>query len=253
MGDIEEQAKAMGWVPKDDFKGNPELWKDAESFVKDGYEVLPILRERLKKVTSTQEETNAKLARTESLLKTLTEHHKKTEESAYKRALADLKAEQRKAVQDNDIETFDKIDEQINKLEKPKEPEGADNLDPEFLSWKAENKWYETDPELSVYADFVAGFVEKTTGLKGGRAFYDKVAEEVKTRYPDKFKNPNREKVDAVEAGGGGDNNAGPTKKGKKTYSNMPQDAKDACDELVRGGVMKKEDYVKEYYELVEE
>ena len=110
MGDeaIEIQAKAMGWVPQEDFKGNPDIWKDAESFVKDGYEILPILRERTKKMAVSMDTTNKELAETKSLLKTLTDHHKKTEESAYQRALKTLKAEQREAVADNDIQQWRK-------------------------------------------------------------------------------------------------------------------------------------------------
>jgi len=245
---IEVQARAMGWVPEDEFKGNPEMWKDAETFVKNGYEVLPILRERTKTMATKMDEVTQKLAKTESLLATLTEHHKKTDELAYKRALADLKAEQRKAVEDNDVERFDAIDRKLEQLEKPEQSTNDANLDPGFVAWKSENPWYDNDAELSVYADSIAGFVERTSGLKGGKAFFDKVTEEVKARYPDKFKNPNREKPNAVE--GGGDNNTGPVKPKKKTYSDMPQDAKEACDELVKAGLMEKDQYIKEYWDL---
>ena len=135
---IEIQAKAMGWVPQEDFKGNPDIWKDAESFVKDGYEILPILRERTKKMALTMDATNQKLSRTESLLKTLTDHHKKTEESAYQRALKTLKAEQRAAVADNDVDKFDAIDKQLNDLEKPV-IESRPDEQPDFVIWKGEN------------------------------------------------------------------------------------------------------------------
>ena len=75
---FEIQAKAMGWVPKDEFKGDESKWKDAESFVKDGYEILPILRERTKNLSEKFDNVTFELAQTKNTLKELAEHHKKS-------------------------------------------------------------------------------------------------------------------------------------------------------------------------------
>ena len=32
-GDVEEQARALGWEPKDKFKGHPGKWTDADEFL----------------------------------------------------------------------------------------------------------------------------------------------------------------------------------------------------------------------------
>jgi hypothetical protein len=34
-----------------------------------------------------------------------------------------------------------------------------------------------------------------------------------------------------------------------ETYDNLPADAKAACDDFVKQGFMKREDYVKQYFE----
>ena len=251
MGDeaIEIQAKAMGWVPEDDFKGDKSMWKDAEAFVKDGYEILPILRERTKKMALTMDATNQKLSKTESLLKTLTDHHKKTEESAYQRALKTLKTEQRQAVADNDLEKFDAVDKQIETLEKPVIETPAEEQ-PDFLAWKGENAWYSQRNDMANYADTIAEYVQKQNPTLKGKPFFDLVTNEVKARFPDQFENPNKAKPNIVESGSG-DNDTGGTKSGKKkTYGEMDQQAKDSCDSLVRAGVMEKDQYVKEYWEL---
>ena len=245
---IEIQAKAMGWVPQDEFKGNPEIWKDAESFVKDGYEILPILRERTKKMAVSMDTTNKELAETKSLLKTLTDHHKKTEESAYQRALATLKAEQRAAVADNDLDKFDAIDKQIETLEKPDIETKPDEA-PDFIMWRGENPWYSQRTDMANYADTIAEFVQKQNPTLKGKPFFDLVTEEVKKRFPDQFENPNKKKPDLVE-GSSGDNGTGEKKGKKKTYSEMPQDAQDTCDNLVNAGIMEKDQYVKEYWQL---
>ena len=41
---LEDRAAQMGWVPVDKFRGDPAHWVDAETFVKKGEEVMPILR-----------------------------------------------------------------------------------------------------------------------------------------------------------------------------------------------------------------
>jgi len=245
---IEIQAKAMGWVPQDDFKGNPDIWKDAESFVKDGYEILPILRERTKKMALTMDATNQKLSKTESLLQTLTDHHKKTEESAYQRALKTLKAEQREAVKNNNLEEFDAINEQIETLEKPV-IESRPDEQPDFVLWKGENAWYSQRTDMANYADTIAEYVQKQNPTLKGKPFFDLVTDEVKKRFPDQFENPNKKKADFVE-GGGGENETIEKKGKKKTYGEMDQQAKDTCDNLVKAGVMEKDQYVKEYWEL---
>ena len=245
---IEIQATAMGWVPQDDFKGNPDIWKDAESFVKDGYEILPILRERTKKMALTMDATNQKLSKTESLLQTLTDHHKKTEESAYQRALKTLKAEQREAVKNNNLEEFDAINEQIETLEKPV-IESRPDEQPDFVLWKGENAWYSQRTDMANYADTIAEYVQKQNPTLKGKLFFDLVTDEVKKRFPDQFENPNKKKADFVE-GGGGENETIEKKGKKKTYGEMDQQAKDTCDNLVKAGVMEKDQYVKEYWEL---
>jgi len=250
MGDeaIEIQAKAMGWVPQEDFKGNPDIWKDAESFVKDGYEILPILRERTKKMAVSMDTTNKELAETKSLLKTLTDHHKKTEESAYQRALKTLKAEQREAVADNDIKKFDAIDKQIETLEKPV-IETIPEEQPDFVMWKGENAWYGQRTDMANYADTIAEYVQKQNPTLKGKPFFDLVTDEVKKRFPDQFENINKKKPDLVE-GSSGDNGTGEKKGKKKTYGDMDQQAQDTCDMLVTAGVMEKDQYVKEYWDL---
>ena len=51
-------AKTMGWSPKENFKGNPNDWKDPKTFIDIAEQSTPVLRERLremsKKVTEMQ-------------------------------------------------------------------------------------------------------------------------------------------------------------------------------------------------------
>ena len=42
--EVRHEAESQGWVPKERFRGNENDWVDAETFVKRGREILPILR-----------------------------------------------------------------------------------------------------------------------------------------------------------------------------------------------------------------
>ena len=51
--DIEARARAMGWRPQEEFNGDPAKWKPAEDFVAKGENDLPVLRENMRRMTST--------------------------------------------------------------------------------------------------------------------------------------------------------------------------------------------------------
>ena len=41
--EILREAKTLGWVPKDQFRGSADDWVDASTFVERGKQVMPIL------------------------------------------------------------------------------------------------------------------------------------------------------------------------------------------------------------------
>ncbi len=51
---VEDRAYKMGWVPKDQFKGKPELWRPAEEFVERGETLIPFLNKKIRKLEKQQ-------------------------------------------------------------------------------------------------------------------------------------------------------------------------------------------------------
>ena len=234
---IEKQARALGWVPKEEFRGNPEIWKDAVEFVRHGEETLPILRENLKKL-------HAKLDEQGRVIKNFAEHHKKTEERAYKRALKTLQEERLKAVDKGDTEKFEEIDKEIQDLEKTYS-ESEKEKTPAFSSWAEENPWYGDDIDMSMYADYVGNYLANKHPDWGPDRVFKEVTKKVKNKFPDKFTNPRRDQAPPVE--GGGTAPAGTAPSGKK-YSDLPPEAKKICDEFVAQKLLTREQYVKDYF-----
>lgn len=62
MADVETAAREMGWRPKEEFRGEPEKWVDAETFVSRGEHFLPIVRADREKLRAQVEAQNAQLA-----------------------------------------------------------------------------------------------------------------------------------------------------------------------------------------------
>jgi hypothetical protein len=241
LGTVEERARRMGWVPEAEFKGDKSRWVDAQTFVKNGEEALPILRERMR----TLERTNAEL------LKTVTEAKKFNEtvyQRAYDKAKKDLEAQIRAAAKAGDEEAATQAADDLAKLEREKaERDAGGDEDPVFDAWIAQNRWYSDDPDLALEAEAEAFKLRKRGEKAEGVAFLEKVKEAVKKRFPEKFGNPRRTAPGQVEgAAPGGDGGS----RGKKGWESLPREAKEAGERFIKQGIVKdKATYAQQYWD----
>jgi len=261
------KAKTLGWVPKEEYKGNPEKWRDAEEFNEFGERLNPILRENNKRLEAqlrTKEEAHAKeLAEIRASVAKFAKLHEETEKVAYAKALADLRAERKEALAEGDYDRAEEVTEQIEnaktaaKAEKEvPEPKAAPEVPAEiqatYTKWSAQNPWAvegteKYNPEMEAYARAIGETLYRSGTPTKGEAFepfLNLITQKVKERFPEAFGNPLR-RVASVEGGTDGDE----TPTGKHTYANLPKEAKDACDFLVETGTFKsKAEYVARYY-----
>lgn len=248
---VEAEAREFGWVPKEEFKGNPDEWRDADTFLSRGREINGFLRKDLEKISNKYERTKAELDEVRQTMEEFRKYHNETEARAYKRAIEELKREKIEAVNEGNGERVVAIEEQIETLkqaqDKPavKAPEAQSTApNTAYISWAKANLWYETDAELRAYADLVADEVQaEIPGIKG-KEFLDEVTKRVKEDKPEKFSNPARSNA-AVSSSADGRAPAG--KPNRKSYDNLPPEAKAACDRFVKQKLMTREQYVSEY------
>src|SRR5262245_57219656 len=102
---IEDTAKRLGWAPKDKYKGPEGKWRDAPDYIEFVNNEFPVLRERLRTVTTRNAEletTNRTLTgQIGELSQTIDDFRlfsDKREERAYKRARKALEDEMDAAV-----------------------------------------------------------------------------------------------------------------------------------------------------------
>jgi len=261
--EILDEAFAQGWVPKEQWTGKEDEWTDAETFVRRGREINPILRKTLKKKDAEIDALRRELSEMKGTVQELAEHRTKIEKLAYERALKDLKQQRKDAMVEGDFERAAEVDEALDQLrdakpdDKPKKDDKKDEapkVDPRISSWIERNPWYNDRPEnadLVAYANGISNQLVQNALASGQQPDPDvilpQVAAKVKKVFPDHFKGGTPAMFDS-----GGEGAAEPVAKGgKKGYSSLPSDAKAQFERFYRSGYypnMKKEEAQAQYF-----
>ena len=104
---FEAEARKMGWVPEDEFKGDkkPAKFLSAEEYYRRGEEVIPIIRARNKDLEKKVEDLEATNKRMSAMFeKTIERERQKSAQE-----IANLKAERKVAIQAADAEQTEEI------------------------------------------------------------------------------------------------------------------------------------------------
>lgn len=228
----ESQAREQGWKPKEEYEGDPEKWRPAKEFVERG--------ELFGKIDSMGKE----LKETRKALKMLNEHHAKVKETEYKRAVDELKALQKKHLEEGNSDGYLETTELLTDLKAEQKAREVvtettpAQVDPRFTEWVNANKWYTASPEMRQYADVVGlGYAQQNPNLDPEDVL-QYVAAQVKARFRDKFVNPNRTKPSSVE---GANTTSSPK---KESGIELTDDERRVMNTFVRANVMTKEEYI---------
>jgi hypothetical protein len=235
--DVETEALAMGWKPRSEFKGPDDKFVEAAEYVERGKTIMPFLRKELAGAYK-------KIEGLEKAVKTSIQHISKAEQRAYVKARADLDAELAHYAAAGDAANAKAVTDEIEALEKDviakAEPEADGN--PDFDAWRSDNPWFGKDKALTA----ACGAIGQEVAEEGytGKAQIKEVDRRIREAFPEKFAKPenaNRRLPGAVEAGGA------PRARAGKSYSDLPPEARQMCDELVRDKILTREQYVKTY------
>lgn len=261
---FEQRAREMGWAPKEQWRGNPDNWIDAPTFVQRGEQVMPILQANLRKrdvqVTTLQQQIQDKdrrLAAAEEAISVLTNLSTEQGRNAAKEKRRELLRAQADARREGDTDAEIELGEQIadvtsqiNAAEaKPAAAGGKPGkapvtgtapaptaatdptTDPAYQAFTQENPWFGTDNRKTVLATEIGRELrnDPANNHLQGKAFFDKVVAEVNKVFA-----PPRSTTSKVESGTG---NGAATTRGNdtdpasgKSYNDLPDDAKAACE-----------------------
>lgn len=235
----EVEARGAGWVPKEEYSGDENKWVDADEFVRRGplFEKINVQSRELKEV--------------KKALDQLKVHHASVKETAFKEALAALKAEKRDAFIDGNPDKIIEIDDKIadikdeqRKFAQTRAAEVTETVQaefhPEFQAWTNRNPWYTSSSPMKAFADAL-GVELKAQGLSPSEILR-KVEAQVKEEFPQKFRNANRDKPGAVEGAGKGSGKGASS----DTSDNLSDTERQIMNRFVRMGVMTKAEYIAE-------
>lgn len=248
----EIQATKAGWRPKEEWDDSGSAqWMDAEQFNERNMRLADRGDKILKAEIST---LNRKVQSMGKTIEDAAEYMKKADVRAYKKAVRDLEAKADKAVEEGDTDAYRAAKGEMKDLEQEVKAEATQaktatpspDDDPAFQDWLPDNAWYDPrdegfDPELASFADSIASQVGRT-GLVG-KPFYDRIAKDVKKKFPDHFGNQRRKQAQVVEGGGsGGGGN------GKTLWDEVPKDARAVFKRNVEDGLFKDDKAGREEY-----
>jgi len=249
----EAEARKMGWVAKEEFRGDPDKWRPAEEFLDRGKRILPIVLKDNERLQRNLDRVKDQLAEVRESTKELVEFHTAAAKREYERGRREIEAKIEAAAANADANTvrqemvnLDNLTKQNTPAEKKVETKQTIQVDPVIQDWITKERWFNADRTLNVYAIDVYDTLQRE---KPGVEVSDLLAEtkrKTMEKFPEKFGiNPNREGAAAVATPSGGN---GATRKNAKSYENLPADAKKACDKFVKTiPGYTKEKYVADY------
>jgi hypothetical protein len=240
-----KEARNMGWLPQEEYKGNPDKWVDADEYVEKGKQVMPILlanNKRLQNDALTKQAQidtlKAEIEELREATKALQDHASVANKRDVDAARDQLKARLKEAREDNDIDAEMDIQEALAALKDtpaPKSPAKPpvkkdpvdDAVSPEFKAWAEENPWFNgTDPEdRKRTKEFIriGEDLREEGNTLAGRKFFEAIEKAYEEKHGEK-----QERSGKYESGNNrsqGRNNA------PRSFSSLPPEAKQACRE----------------------
>jgi len=249
VSEAEAKATDMGWVPQDQWKGNPDAWRPAEEFVQRGENILPIVKDRLSKA---ENDLKMLLASQKQFEKRITEEANAKAQASYEKRVKELDKRELEAFNNADTEEYLAAKNERAQLQPPVletvDEAPAQTTNPEFVEWESKNAWYQDDAVLRRNADIIAEEVWAANPNMAAKELYAKVEARVKEEFSHKFTNPKREEAAAVDSG------SGTSTKQSNRFEDLPAAAKTQFSRLearmkANGREYSKADFVAAYNE----
>ena len=234
---VEQEAGVLGWAPKEEWRGPPERWVDAETFVERGHTVMPILRknnqELLGKLNGAQSElaeVKKALAEQSDGLKKVLEFQAAEVKRQVESQVSSIRAGLKQARKDGDEDAVDTLEtaldtakDRLKAIETAPAPvakaaPAAQEIEPWAKEWAEQNsEWYWKDKRKTAYVLAAADDLAKTTSLRGVDLL-NKAKQEMEATFGG---TPAADKAEGGSKGGG----AAPSTQAKG-FSSLPADAK---------------------------
>jgi hypothetical protein len=246
---VETEARTMGWAPKEDFLrdklGPEDAWLPADKYIEKGRSIMPILKATNRKMAAKIDSNERELQQTRAALSAATEaieelkaFNSTLNKDRVKEQKQEILSQLSKAKKDGDTDAevtlTDKLSEvnaAIKEADKPATTKplaktDGPTLTPESKQWMAENPWFGTDQRKTGYAMGLSNEWKAQGRALGTQEFFDHVDEEMAKVFD---RNAER-REQAAKVGGTTTGEGGSSRGGSKSFSDLPPEAKAACE-----------------------
>lgn len=250
---VSKLAQEMGWSPKDAWRGNPELWKPADQFIRETHNINSHLKSELHNVKrdfETRTERNERMAK--QALETQRRQIEESYEARMLAAAADADMDSYKAAMEGKSQALKNFDEQTKEPEQSQPQAGADEAVQEFIA--RNRSWYEQDPVMTGAAQGAWGDYQSKFPSLPLSQIANMVEEDLRKTFPQKFpgaKPGNTQQPNTPPVEGGLRPISGAQKKG---WDTLPAEAKRAGENFIAEGLFgddkakAKAAYAEQYY-----
>lgn len=256
---VEQKATSMGWVPKEEFRGDEKRWMTAEDFVERGESFIPFLKKsngELKNQINTISERNAELERLlrantaaiEEMQEENTERNKEAVVASRDELIDQIAAARQAGDTRQELLLMDKLSDTREQLrEAAKKPEvKAENTStavvspavdytktPEWQTFKSENSWFDEDPVMRSASIAIGQQLAAEGGADwkalGASERFSRIAAATRKRFG-MADNARRQGASKVEGGRSSGGNSGGSGGSSRGYDSLPREAQEACD-----------------------
>ncbi len=248
LSEVESQAFKEGWRPKEQYNGEEAKWIPADEFMR-----RKPLFEKIDSLKSETYNTRKEIQNLKKTLDSLAQHHQKVRETEYSRALEDLKAERRVALNERDIEAVEAIEEKLDVLKEDKTKfeqqikaeKQAVKVEPtpEFVDWVKDNGWYHTDKEMHDFADSIAQSHLQKNPTASPKDIFEYVNKQTKRAFPEQFtpQDKRNSRPSPVDSGDSGGRSVAP-----KDDLKLSPEEDEVARRFERSGIMTRKEYAAE-------
>lgn len=239
----EQQAIDGGWVPKDQWKGDPDSWRPAKEFNDRGE-----FFKRIDRLEHKNKELNQALT-------FLTEQHKRTYINGFNDAIAKLRSQRDKALEEGDNLSAQRINDKIEDVkDRAKEAQAvvvqtqqrAPEPTPVYTSWASKNPWYTQDKVLTKYAEAVGATFKEENPSSAEAEMLKYVETEVKREFPHKF-GPKGPPSPEGTGRGTGPKSGSSTGKYSAIETNLTSEQRSIMNTMMKSAGLTKEEYLQMY------
>lgn len=233
----DELAQRMGWVPRDQFRGDPNDWKPADEFILAGRDIQRNTAQELKAV---REQLDVIGRTSASIVEQQVEQRTKDALDRFNQA-----------IEEGDPKAALAASQEVHSLAGQRNGVGQPTApSPDATAWAQKNgNWFQKDPLATARAIEICDTLART-GVRDHGTQLKAAEEQVRREFPHLFGKGDGKPQAGVHAPG---SRATPPANRQKGFSDMPKAAQDIANDMAaRGLIPDKDAYVKNYWTMVE-